>query len=292
MAHRLGIIASIAMEPPATETQTTISLLARGGGWRVSEIVCRAGPKDRPFEESHDWVSIAAVIEGTFTYRSTHGRALMTPGSVLLGNPGSTFQCSHEHGCGDRCIAFHFAPILMEEMAGAVRGVTRTAFPRHRIPPVEGLAPLHAAAWRILASSDPAESEELALDAALGVVALAQEGAEQSVSLADERRASKAVALIGADFASDLSLGALAEAAGLSRFHFLRVFRQAVGVTPYRYLLGRRLEAAMRRLRGGSESVLDIALACGFGDLSEFTRRFKARYGLPPNAFRKAARRS
>lgn len=65
-------------------------------------------------------------------------------------------------------------------------------------------------------------------------------------------------------------------------------FREGLGVTPYNYILRHRLDAAARRLIEGSEPVLDIALDVGFGDLSEFTRRFRARFGRPPAAFRRS----
>ena len=85
-------------------------LLARGEGWRISDIVCRAGPNDRPFEERHEDVSIAAVVEGSFRYRSSTGTALLYPGAFLLGNAGACFECGHEHATGDRCVSFQFAP--------------------------------------------------------------------------------------------------------------------------------------------------------------------------------------
>ena len=81
-------------------------LIASGDGWTVSDIVCTAGPRDRPFEEGHTQTSIAIVVGGTFQYRSSTGRDLMTPGSWLLGNPGESFTCGHDHGIGDRCVAF------------------------------------------------------------------------------------------------------------------------------------------------------------------------------------------
>jgi AraC family transcriptional regulator len=77
-------------------------LLARGDRWTVKDVVCTSGPGDRSFEEQHSQVSIAIVVAGTFQYRSTTGRALMTPGSLLLGNAGHCFECGHEHGRGDR----------------------------------------------------------------------------------------------------------------------------------------------------------------------------------------------
>ena len=84
--------------------------LAAGDGWAVFDVVCTAGPMDRPFEEQHARTSIAIVVSGTFQYRSPAGCELMTPGSLLLGNAGDCFRCSHQHGTGDRCVSFSYTP--------------------------------------------------------------------------------------------------------------------------------------------------------------------------------------
>src|SRR4029453_16795283 len=102
--------------------------LAKGEGWRLIEVICRSGPADRPFEEEHAWTSVSAVMSGVFTYRSAHGRALMSPGSLLLGNRGACFACGHEHGIGDRCVSFQVSPELAEETAGDLKGLRRSSF--------------------------------------------------------------------------------------------------------------------------------------------------------------------
>src|SRR5689334_5203767 len=103
------------------ETDTlTVRRFARGQGWSVSDVVCRAGPGDPRFEEGHGGVSIAAVVEGSFLYRNGAGDALLSPGTLMLGNAGSCFECGHEHGVGDRCIAFHFEPETFAEIAASV----------------------------------------------------------------------------------------------------------------------------------------------------------------------------
>ena len=73
----------------------------------MHEVVCRAGPSDKPFEERHDGFSLSAVIEGSFTYRSDTGHGLLYPGAMLLGNNGGCFECGHAHGVGDRCVSLN-----------------------------------------------------------------------------------------------------------------------------------------------------------------------------------------
>jgi len=86
-----------------TPGRANARVLAQGDGWSVADVVCTSGPQDTPFEEEHSHYSIAIVLAGSFQYRSATGRALMTPGSVLLGNPGRCYECGHEHAEGDRC---------------------------------------------------------------------------------------------------------------------------------------------------------------------------------------------
>ena len=84
----------------------------------MRDVICTSGPKDALYEEMHSGVSIAIVLGGTFQYRSAAGRELMTPGSMLLGNAGDYFECGHEHGVGDRCVAFSFAPEYFAAIVG------------------------------------------------------------------------------------------------------------------------------------------------------------------------------
>ena len=104
--------------------QTMPRILARGDGWTVADVVCTSGPRDRPFEERHSRFTIAIVLAGSFQYRSSLGRGLMTPGSLMLGNQQDCFECGHEHGEGDRCVSFWYAPEYFEQLA-ADAGVRR-----------------------------------------------------------------------------------------------------------------------------------------------------------------------
>jgi AraC family transcriptional regulator len=141
----------------------TSRLLACGTGWRVEDVVCTAGPHDRPFEERHDGVCIAAVTHGTFRYRSTLGSAVLAPGALLLGNDCHCFECSHDHGVGDRCLSFQFAPEFLETVVGAIPGARRMSFTVPRLPPNAALLPIVAAAEIARDDGDAGGLEEAAL---------------------------------------------------------------------------------------------------------------------------------
>jgi AraC family transcriptional regulator len=273
-------------------------MLTSGSGWSVYDNVCTAGPRDRPFEEQHRAVCIAAVTRGTFQYRSMQGTALLAPGGVLLGNHGYCFECGHEHGAGDRCLSFHFTPGYWEDVVAAIPGVRKATFARPHLPAGPALIPLVAAFEAAARDLDQAEAEELALRFAGAVTAslAGTHGPGPQPSRRDRRRISDAVRRIEAtaDGASPErpSLAALAREAAMSPYHFLRTFRRVVGMTPHQYTLRTRLHRAAVRLRQSGEPVSAIAYDTGFNDLSTFNRRFRRLMGTSPTAYRGERRRS
>ena len=269
---------------------TTTHALAAGPGWRVDDVICTAGPRDRRFEERHDSICIAAVTEGSFQYRTTQGSAVLAPGALLLGNHRHCFECGHEHGVGDRCLSFHFTPEFFEGVLASVPGARQLAFPVPRLPPLPSLIPAIAAAEAARDAGDAAELEEQALQVA-GAVSAALIDAKTDVaapSRRDQRRIAAALRRIETDAHEQLSLTALACEAAMSPYHFLRTFRAVVGLTPHQFVLRTRLHRAAVQLRRSNEDVFSIALANGFNDLSTFNRRFRRLTGKTPTAYRAA----
>lgn len=103
------------------------------------------------------------------------------------------------------------------------------------------------------------------------------------------RAVRRAIEYIHANLAEEVCLARIAQAAGLSTFHFARVFRHATGVTPYRYCLRARVERVKGLLLESEDSLAAIAVEAGFSDQSHMGNVFKRLAGLPPGAFRNAA---
>lgn len=278
--------------------------LARGEGWSIADVICHAGPRDRAFEEQHATVSIGVVVQGSFQYRTSAGRELMLPGSLLLGNAGEYFECSHEHAVGDRCLAVAYHEHYFASLTAEAKMHTRTApFRRLRLPPLRELSSLTSRACAQLrqgeAPAGPAQDEdagssvletweEIVLELASRAVELANGGnSSRATSLAAEARVTRVIRMIEARGGSGHNLASLAQEAKLSRYHFLRVFQDLTGLTPHQYLLRTRLRSAATRLLLRPTPILEIALDCGFGDVSNFNHAFRAEFGVKPSDYRK-----
>lgn len=100
----------------------------------------------------------------------------------------------------------------------------------------------------------------------------------------------KAVEFIEQRLTAELTLGDVAAVAGLSDYHFSRVFSAVTGEPVSSYIRRRRLTEAAHRLKAGDDRVIDLAVLYGFDSQAAFSRAFKRQFGLPPGAYRKTAR--
>jgi AraC family transcriptional regulator len=292
---KLGKNCAVDQAPNLPPSPRTWRELGRASMVEVHEYRCAACAGSRPQADQFLRASIAIVRSGVFAIRSDRGSNLLTPGFLLLGNPGQHYEASHDHAGGDRCLVFSFRDRVIEELAAAMRrGMHREPFSRNVMPPMPRADALRLAAEDRLGSDAPAMAlEEVALALAAHVLEQAGAGAPRIASSPrDDRRARErvlaAIAQIEERAEQELSLADLSEAAGLSPFQLVRTFKRITGVTPYRFLLQTRIRNAIEMLRDTALPVTSIAYDVGFGDLSNFINAFRREVGCSPRRYRSA----
>jgi AraC-like DNA-binding protein len=266
--------------------------IASGDGWSISDVVCHLGPQDRREEEHFDRATIAVVLDGMFQCKTSAGTALLYPGTVLLGNARSCFECGHDHGVGDHCISFNFDAALFEEIAATVAGSDSFRFPTAILPTSPKLAwPVVESALHVTKEGSMAD-DELAIRVAEIVIRTLSGGFGTSPSPAprEQRRLIAALNHMEEHSEEPLTLAELCSMACMSKYHFLRSFRALYGVTPHQFLLALRLRRAAIKLRTMSMPVTTIAFETGFGDLSTFNKRFRSAFGMSPQRLRRSGK--
>jgi AraC-like DNA-binding protein len=207
---------------------------------------------------------------------------------LLLGNDGSCFECGHAHGVGDRCISLNVHEEQFGEIAAATASTSRYRFPAPSLRPSAKALPVVACMEALSSPASSLRSEALALGLIERVIAaMTGDRRTQAAPTGREtRRVIEAIRLVEHDAGRPLELKEMAATAGMSKYHFLRVFRRLTGVTPHQYLISVRLRRAALALASSRRPVIAVALDAGFGDLSTFNKTFRAAFGLTPTQYR------
>lgn len=236
--------------------------------------------EDQPYEARADAFRASFVETGTFNLEVGDGRWRVAAGDVMLSHPGMGFRASFEgKGFNDRCISLIYRAAEDERFDTArawARADRRVLFASNR---------LHYLRWLL----QNAESQRAPMLAEYVASEIFREPGTSPSALFREHKfawyAERVQAVrerLDAEFDGDHTVSALARSIGMSAFHFTRVFTQLVGRPPHRYLTERRLAAARAMLKDG-RSVTETCFACGFNELSHFSRSFGRRFGVSPS---------
>lgn len=246
----------------------------------VNEDGCAADPAGPAAEWAYETAAIGFVVSGWFEYASEDKKTLATPGTVILGNAGEPFSVRHVDTLGNKRLVVSFEEGLLEDVANEA-GVS----PRFESI---ALAPSHAATRMfglIRALSQPG-GEDLLYPLALAALTARDGRAAENISARDRRRVQSAVGHIEAHFGEACTLQTLADVAGLSRFHFVRMFGAVVGQSPNQFLINTRMRAASDRLLTTKTPIAQIAFEVGFNDISHFYACFRDTFGCTPRQWR------
>ena len=265
--------------------------ILRCGAIAVDDYRCTATAADAPFVELHKDYSVSYVRGGSFGYHARGEVFELVAGSVLIGCPGDEYTCTHDHhDGGDECLSFHLEPELVDSI-GSPRG-TANPWRTGALPPLAELAVLGEMAQAVVEGRSDLGLDEVGVCFASRFVDVVsgRDHEAPSAAASDRRRAVEAAVWIDEHSEQAVDLESAASVAGLSAFHFLRLFARVLGVTPHQYLVRSRLRRAARLLADDPRSITDVAYDVGFGDLSNFVRTFHRAAGMSPRRFRQVAK--
>jgi len=249
-------------------------------------------PPDRPHHDPAEEVSschaVSFVERGRFDLYHRGRRWRMDAATVFVTQPGLRYRCTHVGRIPDDVtFSVHYSPELMDDVQATIgRRWTRS------VPATALTNRLAYLRHRLAATAARGEAAMAATTLAGELLAEIGGEAHGSTRLFSAgqvarytRRVEIARQLLAERYAGPHTLEGTARAAGMSPFHFSRVFRQLIGVPPHRYLVQVRLKHAAQRLRDGA-GVTETCYATGFGNLSHFIRTFRHTYGVRPSRYR------
>jgi AraC-like DNA-binding protein len=254
----------------------------------------RAWLRDEAYERHrHDTYAVGVTDAGVqvFDYRgatraSRRGRVVVLyPDEVHDGRAGTS------EGFGYRIV--YVAPARLAEAVRAVRGRS-AALPFLRDPVARHPQLARAIDQAFAAPLDALAADGLTVALAEGLVA--GEGAPTSIGRrVDTVAVERARQFLDAERGRLVRASELESITGLGRYDLCRQFRIALGTSPHRYLLLRRLDDARARLgapraRAFPGKLAEIATEVGFADQAHFTRAFRAAFGVTPGCYRSLSR--
>jgi AraC-like DNA-binding protein len=264
--------------------------------WRAPELggleLLRATYRTFAFSpHAHETFAIGVTERGAQLYTSGRRRNVVMPaGSVAVVHPGEvhTSRAQDARGWSYRML---YPPVsLIEEIAEGLtgHGAREVRFREPVIDDVQlasGILELHRSLET--AGVTLLERESRLVSSLASLVAVHAEGSQPERCLGAEPARVKRVRELLDECPAGVTLRGLAEIAGLSPYHLLRVFRAHLGLPPHAYLIQVRVRRARALLRTGVP-IIDAAQAVGFVDQSHLTRHFKRLVGVPPGAYLKA----
>jgi AraC family transcriptional regulator len=252
-------------------------------GWRSVRVQGFADPAEigRFVTTASDDLLVVLVTKGNYVIESGKGRARYRPGSVGVTAPGNTTDLRWWSTSDEELESLH------THLSGELIARTAEALDQPGIPDVLQLDDLFVrSACQTLGRAARSGASGLYADSiaqALAAHLLYGVGSEVP---AGERTIRKVTSYMREHLHEDVSLDDLAAQANLSKFHLLRMFKASTGFTPHRYLVDLRMRKAAELLRSTRQSVLRVAIECGYSSPGQFAAAFRRVHGVSPGVYR------
>ena len=262
--------------------------------WRDPQIegieICRVDESQHVFpDHAHDGIYAIGLMESGGSYcRGPHkSDSLVAPGQIALINPGQVH--SGVPVCGKR-ISYRMIYFDLELMMSAATDIYRRLPVTPEFPSMVVDDPL---LWRRLqrlcrvlqGTGGRLEKESAIMDSVAALIPHYRPLTSiRSAGHSGEKSIRRAMAYLSENLDQKRSLESVARAAGLSRYHFLRVFKRETGLSPHLFRTLRRIDRAKQLVCSGT-ALAEAALMVGFSDQSHFTNTFRKYTGATPGQY-------
>jgi AraC-like DNA-binding protein len=239
----------------------------------------------------HDTYGICSTDSGVQVFDYRGATRVSRPGQVVVLHPDEVHdgRAGTTDGFGYRIV--YVEPSHIADAVRVIHGRSRP-LPFVREPVADDTRLARAVDEAFHAGLTPLAADAIVMDLAEALlVAERGSGDPARARRVDAAAVERAREFLDAERTRAVHSAELEAITGLTRYELARQFRLALGTSPHRYLLARRLDLARQRMRAG-RPLADVAAEAGFADQAHFTRTFKATFGLTPARYRALRARS
>ena len=274
------------MKSKTSSTQSTL--------WRIPKLgdleLLRGQHLTQSFpRHTHERYAIGVIEQGALGFFYRGENVIAAPGNINLCIPGEVHTGHPAVAEGWAYRMFYFDTSILEQVASEVAGQPRQLpfFQSGVIADIAVAQQLHYLHCQLEKAISPLlEQETLLLDILTQFIHRHADDPPPKQKVGQEPYAiTQLKRYIEAHYAEEITLNHLSQLTQLSRYHLVRVFREAVGIPPHAYLRQVRIRHAKAMLAAG-QPIADVAIATGFTDQSHLTRCFKQLWGFTPGQYR------
>lgn len=235
----------------------------------------------------HDYYVICMIETGMQSFSHRGSKYITPPGGLIMLNPGDAHTGEPANKDGFEYRAIYPTVAHMQEAVCELTGrhQDNPYFINVRIDNQLLMKFIRNLYFSLVTDKNPLETEAVFIQALTSIVAQTANFRYSAISIGREREAvQKARQFIQSNWSQKITLSELAKYVGLSRYYFLRVFCNEVGIPPHSYQDSLRVSNAKRLLKQGVP-LKEVAIETGFSDQSHFANRFKRVVGVTPGFY-------
>ena len=274
-----------------------VHILHQSDLYKITDFRCHCNVCSVSDPEYNESLCFSFIRKGFFGYRTFRRNDEVHAGRVLISKPGYEHIASHIDGQPDITTVFEFTVDFFRKIQEQYKQpgwfLKNNDIHSLLLQSNPELDYLHNRIWKKVGKGNAAnlQIDEMVIELLEKTIDILTSSKEIPI-VADSlkqyhlRTVENARVYIFENFSQDISLQQLAKHCLVSPFHFSRIFKTIMNISPYQYLTEVRLNHAKVLLTTSEQSITDIAFACGFNSVEHFATAYRYRYHAGPSKFR------